>query len=108
MDYNYILQFIFKVKYSMLLVVYLKDFQIVVGIFFIFGVIFVGYKIWAWFKRVGRLVIDFVVIVNFIFFVSGVLFNVFFVIIFGIVFYFFIFYKVSIIFKVFIYVCCIF
>lgn len=108
MDYNYILQPTFKVKYSMSLVAYLKDFQIAVGTLSTLGVIFAGYKTWAWSKRAGRLAIDFAAIVNFIFFVSGVLSNVFFVITFGIAFYFFIFYKVSTILKVFIHVCCTF
>lgn len=83
----------FKVKYSMSLVAYLKDFQIAVGTLSTLGVIFAGYKTWAWSKRAGRLAIDFAAIVNFMFFVSGVLSNVFFVITFGIAFYFFIFYK---------------
>lgn len=106
MNYNYILQPTFKVKYSMSLVAYLKDFQIAVGTLSTLGVIFAGYKTWAWSKRAGRLAIDFAAIVNFIFFVSGVLSNVFFVITFGIAFYFFIFYKVSTLLKVFIHVCC--
>lgn len=108
MNYNYILQPTFKVKYSMSLVAYLKDFQIAVGTLSTLGVIFAGYKTWAWSKRAGRLAIDFAAIVNFMFFVSGVLSNVFFVITFGIAFYFFIFYKVRTVLRIFIYVCCTF
>nr|XP_022342617.1 meckelin-like [Crassostrea virginica] len=83
----------FKVKYSMGLDAYRKDFQIAVGTLSTLGVIYAGYKTWVWSKRAGRLAIDFAAIVNFIFFCSGVLSNVFFVITFGIAFYFLIFYK---------------
>lgn len=76
---------------------YRKDFQIAVGTLSTLGVIYAGYKTWVWSKRAGRLAIDFAAIVNFIFFCSGVLSNVFFVITFGIAFYFLIFYKVWII-----------
>jgi meckelin len=89
------LQATFKVKYTMALDSYRRDFQIAVGTLSTLGVIFAGYKTWVWSKRAGRLAIDFAAIVNFIFYVSGVLSNVFFVITFGIAFYFLIFYKVK-------------
>ncbi|XP_062619193.1 meckelin-like [Saccostrea cucullata] len=83
----------FKVKYNMGLDSYRKDFQIAVGTLSTLGVILAGYKTWVWSKRAGRLAIDFASIINFVFYVSGVLSNVFFVITFGIAFYFLIFYK---------------
>ena len=84
----------FTVSYSMSLSEYRRNFQIATGTLSTLGVIYAGYKTWVWSKRAGRLAIDFASIGNFIFFVSGVLSNVFFVITFGIAFYFMVFFKV--------------
>ncbi|KAK3586521.1 hypothetical protein CHS0354_035056 [Potamilus streckersoni] len=83
----------FEVTYTMSQSKYERDFQIAIGTLSTLGVIYAGYRTWVWSKRSGRPAIDFPSIINFIFFVSGSLSNVFFVVSFGLAFYWLIFFK---------------
>ncbi|XP_076112599.1 meckelin-like [Mytilus galloprovincialis] len=83
----------FSVDYEYSTSKYRRDFQISVGTLSTLSIIYAGYRTWVWSKRAGKPAIDFQTIINFLFFASGSLANIFFVITFGIAFYFLTFFK---------------
>ena len=89
------LQVTFKVHYSMDLASYENDVAIATGVISVFAIIYAVIQTWGWYKRSGKMAIDFVTLIKYLLFLLGDLANVFFVVTFGVGLWWFIFFKVG-------------
>ena len=85
----------FTVSYEMDLTSYYDDVSIAVGVLSALAIVYAVVQTWGWYKRSGKVAIDFVTLIKFVLFLFGDLANVFFVVSFGVALWWFIFYKVS-------------
>ncbi|XP_064610907.1 meckelin-like [Liolophura sinensis] len=83
----------FTVEYTMFETEQLRNFQIAVGVLSTLAFLHAAFRTWVWSKRAGRIAIDFLSLINFVFLVAGSLANIFFVVIFGTAFYYLVFFK---------------
>lgn len=93
--YLFLFQVSFTVEYTMFETEQLRNFQIAVGVLSTLAFLHAAFRTWVWSKRAGRIAIDFLSLINFVFLVAGSLANIFFVVIFGSAFYYLVFFKVN-------------